>query len=102
MRIRIAGFALGAFLASASVLGASAWAADTSTGNTGSGSGAQGAPAASADACKGSSEGAQCKFQGRRGHEVSGTCTSRSGALACVPAHHGMHRGGQGTTAPMQ
>jgi len=98
MTLRLASFALGAFF----LASAPAWAAD-STGNTGSGSGTPSAPAASAAACKGASEGATCKFQGRRGHEVSGTCTSHNGALACVPAHRGgMHHGGQGAPAPMQ
>ena len=100
MRLGIASFALVALLAGG-VLGAAAWAADTGSASGSSGSGTQ-APAASNDGCKNASEGAQCKFQGRRGHEISGTCTNRNGALACVPAHHGMHRGGQGTPAPMQ
>jgi len=97
MTLRLASFALGAFF----LLGAPAFAAD-STGNTGSGSSTPSARAASADACKGASEGATCKFQGRRG-QVSGTCTNRNGALACVPAHRGgMHHGGQGAPTPMQ
>ena len=98
MTVRLASLALGAFF----LASAPAWAAEAA-GSAGSGSGTPpSAPTASAAACKGAREGATCKFQGRRGHEVSGTCTSHNGGLACVPAHRGMHRGGQGAPTPMQ
>ena len=95
MGMRIAGFAFGAFLAGASVIGASAWAADTGSGGTTPTTGKT-PPAAATDACKSSKAGDQCKFQGRRGRELTGTCTDHNGTLACVPTHHGMHGGGAG------
>ena len=100
-RLRILSLALGTLL---TVAWAPAGAADTSSGTAGSGGAATHAPsAASVDACKGANEDAQCKFQGRRGHELTGTCGTHGGSLACVPAHRGaMHRGGAQPTTPTQ
>ncbi|HEY6280517.1 MAG TPA: hypothetical protein VIW72_01815, partial [Burkholderiales bacterium] len=42
-------------------------------------------PAEAITACAGLSSGSQCRFISPRGDEISGTCRSPAGGLACVP-----------------
>lgn|SRR5437868_15421137 len=56
-------------------------------------------PQVAIDACKNLTEGATCQFTGRNSEQVSGTCAlpppdSGNTTLACRPAHHHDHQGG--------